>query len=259
MLASDKSWCAMSFPMNSHHVMGGMGLGCQCLGAPLHPTAYASCRLAFPQNILSVIRLLIYMYVQLSSESCAFFFLLKKAHLRRAGHVVRMIDERLPKRLLCGKLSEGKRYSGGQCKRCKSSLKSTLKSFEINNESRVSLATERGTWRCLIRKGAESYEQSWTRQARRKKRDCSANQVLRKQPLRLLLLFRVRTAISFCARIGLISHIWIHRLHVTDQRCRVHHPRRMDEQAMNVHIYRPADTNVSEQRQISPGKEHHCQ
>ena len=30
--------------------------------------------------------------------------------------------------------------------------------------------------------------------ARRKKRDCSANPVLRKQTLRLLLLFRVRTA-----------------------------------------------------------------
>jgi len=73
--------------------------------------------------------------------------LLKKAQLRRAGHVIGMSDERLPKRLLCGELSEGRRFraTGGQRKRYKDYLKSSLKAFESNNESWESLAAKRGT------------------------------------------------------------------------------------------------------------------
>ena len=52
-----------------------------------------------------------------------------------------MSDERLPKRLLCGELSEGLRSTGGQRKRYKGSLKSSLQSFEIN-ESWENLAAE---------------------------------------------------------------------------------------------------------------------
>ena len=84
--------------------------------------------------------------------------LLEKAQIRWAGHVVRMSDEMLLKRLLYGELSEGRRYTGGQRKRYKDSLKSSLKAFDINNESWVSLAAERGTWRSLIRNGAKSDE-----------------------------------------------------------------------------------------------------
>ena len=58
-----------------------------------------------------------------------------------------MSDERLPKRLLHGKLSKVRIYTGGQHKRYKDSLKSSLKAFEINNEAWESLAAERGTWR----------------------------------------------------------------------------------------------------------------
>ena len=71
--------------------------------------------------------------------------LLKEAQLRRAGHVVS--DDRLSKRLLHRELSEGWIYTGGQNKRYKGSLKSSLKAFEINNEYWESLATERATWR----------------------------------------------------------------------------------------------------------------
>ncbi len=78
--------------------------------------------------------------------------LLKKAQLRW--------DERLPKRLLYGELSEGRRSTGSQRKRYKESLKSSLKAFDINNESWESLAAERVTWRSLVRKGDESYEQT---------------------------------------------------------------------------------------------------
>ena len=44
---------------------------------------------------------------------------LKVAHLRSTGHVIRMHDERLPKKIFYGELQEGKRSQGGQKKRCK--------------------------------------------------------------------------------------------------------------------------------------------
>ena len=47
---------------------------------------------------------------------------LKKARLRWAGHFVRMLDTRLPKRLFYGELAEGKRphkvEKGSVSKRC---------------------------------------------------------------------------------------------------------------------------------------------
>ena len=45
--------------------------------------------------------------------------LLKLAQLRWTGHVTRMPDERLPKKILYGELQEGKRSQGGQKKRYK--------------------------------------------------------------------------------------------------------------------------------------------
>ena len=45
--------------------------------------------------------------------------LLKLAQLRWTGHVTRMPDERLPKKVLYGELQEGKRSQGGQKKRYK--------------------------------------------------------------------------------------------------------------------------------------------
>ena len=58
--------------------------------------------------------------------------LLQKAHVRWAGRVTRMTDDRLPKQLLYGELCHGKRSVGGQKKRFKDILKKTLTSFNIN-------------------------------------------------------------------------------------------------------------------------------
>ena len=119
--------------------------------------------------------------------------------------------------------------TGGQRKRYKDSLKSSLKAFEINNKSWESLAAERGPWRSLIRKGAESYEQTKIRQAKETRllRKSSAGETGS----------AIITALPYpnCdrtvrARIGLISHTLTHRLHETDQWCHGHHPRRLDEQ-----------------------------
>ena len=56
---------------------------------------------------------------------------LKLAQLRWTGHVIRMPDARLPKKVFYGELQEGKRSQGGQKKRYKDTLKASLKDFEI--------------------------------------------------------------------------------------------------------------------------------
>ena len=61
--------------------------------------------------------------------------LLKLAQLRWTGHVIRMPDERLPKKILYGELQVGKRSHGGQKKRYKDILKASLKDFNIPTES----------------------------------------------------------------------------------------------------------------------------
>ena len=61
--------------------------------------------------------------------------LLKLAQLRWTGHVTRMPDERLPKKILYGELQVGKRSHGGQKKRYKDTLKASLKDFSIPTES----------------------------------------------------------------------------------------------------------------------------
>ena len=55
----------------------------------------------------------------------------KLAQLRWTGHVTRMPDERLPKKILFGELQVGKRSHGGQKKRYKGTIKASLKDFNI--------------------------------------------------------------------------------------------------------------------------------
>ena len=71
-------------------------------------------------------------------------------------HVVRIKDHRLPKKLLNGKLSEGKRYQGGQKKRFKHTLKVSMKSFGLNPSS-LYLVQDRGNWQ-VVKRGAKTCE-----------------------------------------------------------------------------------------------------
>ena len=65
--------------------------------------------------------------------------LLKLAQLRWTGHVTRMPDERLPKKVLYGELQEGKRSQGGQKKRYKTPLKPRLRIsiFQLSHGNRL--------------------------------------------------------------------------------------------------------------------------
>ena len=65
-----------------------------------------------------------------------------------------MRDERLSKKVHYGELQEGKRSQGGQKKRYKDTLKTSLKDFNIQTEFWEQAAQDRTKWRCLINKGA---------------------------------------------------------------------------------------------------------
>ena len=90
-------------------------------------------------------------------------------------------------------------------------------------------AAERGTWRSVIRKGAELYEQTRIRQAE-EKRLLGKSSAAETSSAIITALQCPNCDRTFRARIGFISHIRTHRLHATDQWCHGHHPRRMDEQ-----------------------------
>ena len=83
--------------------------------------------------------------------------LLKLAQLKRTGHVIRMPDERLPKKILYGELQVGKRSHGGQKKRYEDTLKASIKDFSIPTVIGTD-PQDRTKWRGLIKKRAGEYE-----------------------------------------------------------------------------------------------------
>ena len=89
--------------------------------------------------------------------------MLTKAQLCWSGHIVRMLEERLPKRLLYGELQGGKRSVGGQRKRYKDTLKVALNKFQIDPDTWEDTAANRSEWRSRVAEGTVDYEDCLTR------------------------------------------------------------------------------------------------
>ena len=138
--------------------------------------------------------------------------LLKLAQLRWAGHVTRMHEERLPKKLPYGELKMGKRSHGGQKKRYKDILKASLKDFNIPTESWKQIAQDRAKWRGLIRRGASEYEAKRISEAEQKRVQRKARAKASPTELSCSDLCCSFCNTQFRARIGLISHLRTHKL-----------------------------------------------
>ena len=69
------------------------------------------------------------------AEILSMFTLLKQRRLRWLGHVVKMVDGRIPKDLLYGELVQGKRPTGRPHLRYKDVYKKDLKAMGIDTNS----------------------------------------------------------------------------------------------------------------------------
>ena len=136
--------------------------------------------------------------------------ILGKNQLRWSGHVSRMEDYRLPKRLFYGELSAGKRSVGGQYKRYKDTLKVTMKNFQIDPDNWEQAALDRPTCRGLIRKGGTVFENNRIANAE-KKRELRKQRQNSNLPLEDSNFACPTCGRKFRAQIGLLSHIRTHQ------------------------------------------------
>ena len=133
------------------------------------------------------------------------YTLFKRAQVRWAGHLVRMSDTRLPKRVFCGELAGGKRSQGGQKKRYKDCLKASLKGFDIDTETWETEVQDRPGWQGQISKGAVFFEQNRVAEAQRKL-ELRKSKAASLSPAHGDHLCAVCDK-TFRTRIGLISHM----------------------------------------------------
>nr|VZI47353.1 unnamed protein product [Spirometra erinaceieuropaei] len=137
------------------------------------------------------------------------YSMLRQMQLRWSGHLVRMDDERLPKRLFYGDVATGSRRQGGPIRRYKDTLKSSLKLLQINPTNWEELACDRPAWRRTVKTGAAIHEANRIAAAK-VKREARKSQLrptrnAAAQPLPTC----PRCQRTFRARIGLVGHLQI--------------------------------------------------
>ncbi|BHF57262.1 hypothetical protein SprV_0100020300 [Sparganum proliferum] len=137
------------------------------------------------------------------------YTMLRQMQLRWSGHLVRMDDVRLPKRLFYGDVAMGSRRQGGQIRRYKDTLNSSLKRLQINPTNWEDLALDRATWRRTVKTGAAVYEANCVAAAK-VKREARKSQLL---PPRDANAQPPPTCPpcqrTFWAPTGLVGHPWI--------------------------------------------------
>ena len=79
--------------------------------------------------------------------------IIAERQLRWTGDVIRMPENRLPRRVLYGELKGGQKSTGGQFKRFKDCLKATLKKNGIPPDQLETLVADRKDWRDICTTG----------------------------------------------------------------------------------------------------------
>ncbi|KAI8495055.1 hypothetical protein Bbelb_270410 [Branchiostoma belcheri] len=98
--------------------------------------------------------------------------ILLQRQLRWTGHLIRLPSNRLPRQVLYGELTHGRRAVGGQYKRYKDSLKNNLKKCDIPTQELEHCAADRSGWRSACVAGSQLYTRRLNElsEARRAKR-----------------------------------------------------------------------------------------
>ena len=76
------------------------------------------------------------------------------------GHVRRMDNNRIPRQVLLGELSEGKRLQGRPLLIFKDIYKASMKDFSISPNNWEEIADDRGVWTTTTSKGARVFEKT---------------------------------------------------------------------------------------------------
>ncbi len=130
--------------------------------------------------------------------------MLIQSQLRWTGHVVRMDDCRIPKRLLYGQLKLGTRTRGRPLKRYKDALKSNLQCCNIDPLTWEECALDRALWRRTCHTGIQTFEAKRTKALQDKREQ-------RKQGLLIQGAFPCNVCGKVCGSgIGLYSHMRTH-------------------------------------------------
>ena len=148
--------------------------------------------------------------------------LLIKAQLRWVGHVIRMDDRRMPKRLLYSELVHGKRRRGRPRKRFKDDIKSHLKWSNTKPNELERDAKNRPHWRKTIHEAATTFEGARRQRlitAREKRHKALSDNSTKTD-------FPCPHCDKCCAsRIGLHSHLRKHKVWWTMHNCHLRNRR----------------------------------
>ena len=101
--------------------------------------------------------------------------IVKQKRLRWLGHVHRMEDTRIPKRLMYGELATGARPQGRPFLRFRDTLKRDVKAIGLDTDTWHNLAIERDSWKQEVKEGLnyfqeKQFEQWDVKRTRRKAR-----------------------------------------------------------------------------------------